>query len=102
MTDDADTTEMKPREYLLMDADLAAASGLPRAPHGVFCCERRPDGEHITLATTDVEYLKMAVAFSRSEINDTVKMPPAVFSAWRTGWPNEWAPTDEQRWEALS
>lgn len=58
MTEDPDDTALTAREFTLAEAGLAEACGLPAADHGLLCCELGPGGAHVTLATSDVEYLQ--------------------------------------------
>jgi hypothetical protein len=68
-------------------------AGLPDIPGGwgLLMCEKDDDGEHRTLLTTDVDYLRLIVAGGSSALGLGV-IQPEKFPISRLGWPDEWRP----------
>jgi len=103
MTEDPDDTALTAREFTFAEADLAEACGLPAADHGLLCCEHGPGGAHVTLATSDVEYLQ-GLSGAGAEAMAGLAIPTDKFPLGRAGWPDEWEPVPEPEklWFELS
>ena len=90
------------REYMLVTPqDLGGRSayraflrntGLPAdAPDGwgLLCCVA-DDGQRVTLATRDVDYVRMIAAAHDAGVLAGLAMPAGKVDLSRRGWPNDW------------
>ena len=91
------------REYARADSVMAEHFGLPPEPHGmlfVVLADPGRDGEHLTVATTDIAHHEKVIS-----TGDVARMGSAVdpskYPLLRAGWPNEW-PAAAAPWDIVT